>query len=171
MNIKEATQDLHTALEEVEFNVGMFKGEHSLLDRWRYLTMWKEVFSSLDPEVPEALQRCGKIRKDLDALYEHSPFAMLPMNSPEIVYDYIETIATTECMSAHIYLNYMGFLYGGQIMKKLYKNTSSMYEFDDIKGAREFIRAEYVPEEYDEEFVQEVRCAFQYHIDIAKALY
>ena len=161
--IKEATQDLHTALEEVPFNIKMFKGEQTPSERQRYLQMWQEVFTSLDPLVPESLKRVGKIKEDLSHFEGE-------LELPEIVDEYIEAIATTEYPSAHIYLNYMGFLYGGQIMKKLYPESSSLYEFNDIKSAREEVRAEHVPKDLNEDFVHEVRCAFQYHIDIAKEL-
>jgi hypothetical protein len=63
----------------------------------------------------------------------------------------------------------MGFLYGGQIMRKRYPDTSSLYDFEDLSYCRTYIRENHVFAEHDF-YVKEVSSAFRWHIEISKQL-
>lgn len=161
--IREATNDLHTELEALPFNVKMFKGEQTDEERRAYLTSNKYIFTALDPHVPPELRRLKAIEKDLKVLGGPSNFVL----GSSIDYSYYLQ-HHCENIGAHIYLNYMGFMYGGQIMKKRYPTSASMYEFDEIEAKREYIREQVC--EDTEEFVNEVRNGFHWHINISKEL-
>ena len=179
--IKEATRSLHNALEALPFNVKMFEGKHTDTERAYYLASNRIIFDILDPHVPEGFQRSSAIDKDLGRL-NHSRFgrigepAQLSMGYPPMMtmgYKmYLENIC--ENINAHIYLNYMGFMFGGQIMKKRYPDTSTLYEFDDIVEKRAYIR-ERIVEDYNapfyQQFVHEVKVGFKWHIAISKELH
>jgi heme oxygenase len=163
MNIKEATQDLHTELESVPFNQRMFSGEQTASERKSYILGWQVIFQLLDKQVPEFLQRGVHIERDLLALKD------VQGHAADAVYDYASSIRHSDNLSAHIYLNYMGFLYGGQIMRKRYPDTSSLYDFEDLSYCRTYIRENHVFAEHDF-YVKEVSSAFRWHIEISKQL-
>jgi hypothetical protein len=177
-SIKHLTADLHDALEALPFNVKMFEGNQSDMERAYYLASNRIIFDILDPHVPEGFRRSSAIDKDMAAL-DHSPYGGsmgLAMDSPPMMtmgYKmYLENIC--ENLNAHIYLNYMGFMFGGQIMKKRYPDTSTLYEFDDIVEKRAYIR-ERIVEDYNapfyQQFVHEVKVGFKWHIAISKELH
>lgn len=162
MDIKSATQDLHTELENVPFNQRMFRGKQTPLERMNYVLGWQLIFAELDLQVPEFLRRSEYINLDLANL-------KVDGQAPQAAKEYANSIKRSENTSAHIYLNYMGFLYGGQIMRKHYPETSCLYTFDDLVYARQWIRDNHV---FDEQqfYVDEVRTAFKAHIEISKQL-
>lgn len=168
MSIKEKTDDLHTELESLPFNQKMFRGEQTREERISYLASWLPIFEILDPKVPADLRRYAHIANDLDKLGGS-------LNDASIrVVDYIDYFNTKHRLNnslfdGHIYLNFMGFMYGGQIMKKRYPDSSSMYEFNNIEHWRDYIRKNYVDAE-DSWFVHEVRTGFLMHINISKDL-
>lgn len=180
--IREATQSLHDKLEAQPFNIKMFEGKHTDMERAYYLASNRIIFDILDPHVPEGFRRSSAIDKDMEFL-DHSPYgaragepAQLSMGYPPMMtmgYKmYLENIC--ENINAHIYLNYMGFMFGGQIMKKRYPDTSTLYEFDDIVEKRAYIR-ERIVEDYNapfyQQFVHEVKVGFKWHIAISKELH
>ena len=162
MDIKSATQDLHTELENVSFNQRMFRGVQKAQERKNYILGWKIIFEELDLQVPEFLRRGAYIQMDIDNLE-------VPGAPAQAALEYANSIKRSNNTSAHIYLNYMGFLYGGQIMRKHYPETSSLYTFDDLPYCRQWIRDNHVFSE-QQFFVNEVRAAFRAHIEISKQL-
>jgi hypothetical protein len=163
MDIKTATQDLHTQLESVPFNQRMFRGEQTPQERKSYILGWQVIFHALDKQVPEFLQRSEQIERDLLSLKD------LDAHAADAVYDYASYIRHSNNPSAHIYLNYMGFLYGGQIMRKRYPDTSSLYDFEDLDYCRTYIRENHVFADH-EFYVKEVSEAFRWHIEISEQL-
>ena len=164
--IKELTQDLHTELESLPFNVKMFRGDQTPTERRMYISGWLPIFKRLDPHVPEPLRRTQSLLKAQKALGHIEPPALS-------AYGYRHYLdgwhaRNNRSLNGHIYLNYMGFLFGGQIMKKRYPESSQMYEFDDVVYWREYIREHYV--DMSEEFVYEVRQGFRMHINISEEL-
>jgi hypothetical protein len=163
MSLREKTKDLHDALEALPFNVRMFKGEHTQLERQLYLSVQMMLFASLDTHMDdEGFHRISAIEKDLKNVGGFDDRAI------DITFEYVNHLVETDNINPHIYLNYMGFMYGGQIMKKRYPGTASMYEFDEIEAKRQFIREE-ICEDTDE-FVEEVREGYIAHIRISKEL-
>ena len=114
--------------------------------------------------MPDFLVRGSKIAQDLDKM------DIIGLDFPrQLVNEYVDTI-NDDNIDAHIYLNYMGFLYGGQIMKKRYPNSSSMYEFEDLVYARDWVRRQHIPEPLTDDYIDAVRSAFRYHIALSHEL-
>jgi hypothetical protein len=166
--IKEATKTLHENLELLPFNQKMFRGEQTDSERTAYLLSNLEIFELLDPYVPEDFRRASLIENDIKTL--DKPLEECP-NTTHGYCTYLEAVC--DDLRPHIYLNYMGFMFGGQIMKKRYPKASSMYEFDDIDDKRNYIRDKIV-EDYNSphwrSFVFEVKHGFKWHIGIAQEL-
>ena len=161
--IKEATQDLHTDLENLQFNQKMFRGQQTEHERKAYILCWKDIFQCLDPLVPDFLRREDKIEQDLLSL------SNIDSSHKECTKRYCEQIKNSKIPDAHIYLNYMGFLYGGQIMRKRYPSTANLYDFENLEYCRTYIRENHVWPK-NGLYVEEVRSAFRAHINMSQQL-
>tara|TARA_R110002153_G_scaffold193233_2_gene346603 strand:- start:448 stop:1038 length:591 start_codon:yes stop_codon:yes gene_type:complete len=188
MNIKEYTQDLHTQLEALPFNQRMFKGEQTDIERMAYIYANIEIFEELDWHVPFSLKRLDSLKDayavlndrlstvDISSMHSALNFINLPGISTIQAYKhYLKHVCTD--LRPHIYLNYMGFMFGGQIMKKRYPVSAGMYEFDNIDWCRSHIRESVQPQSFDTEpygypqqFVHEVKVGFRFHIAITQNL-
>jgi disulfide oxidoreductase YuzD len=62
----------------------------------------------------------------------------------------------------------MGFMYGGQIMKKKYPNSATTYEFTDIVNKRLYIRENICQDTQD--FIDEANEGYRWHIKISEEL-
>jgi len=166
-NIRNATKNLHDLLENEPFNQRMFRGEQPDYERAAYLSVHLDIFTELDKYVPEDLQRVKYIQQDLDAL---GGYIDVPQSCNHYV-GYLDNgilFPVTFDISAHIYLNYMGLLFGGQVMKKRYPKSSNIYTFVDVVASREYIRSTVVRDNI--RFINEVRNGFEWHIDISREL-
>lgn len=167
LSIKELTQDLHTELEDLPFNQKMFRGEQTPFERKSYIVSQLKIFKVLDTYVPERLRRVRALEGSIERL---RGYPAVPMCSALRYAHYMRGAYTNDIpnVNAHIYLNYMGFLYGGQIMKKRYPTSAAMYQFDDPVMWREYIRANHI--EMTDDFVSEVRTGFEMQINISREL-
>lgn len=166
--IKEQTDDLHTELESSPFNQKMYRSEQTVTERIGYLTSLWMIYNVLDDFVPDKIKRLSKVEKDLEILQggnfklsEKIPFAAMGYSV------YLEGVA--EDIFPHVYLNYMGLMYGGQIMKKRYPDfPTNVYDFDDLEESKKYIRNEVIQE--TPEFIKETRTGFKWNIIIAHEL-
>jgi len=168
--IREGTNDLHDKLEALPFNQKMFQGKLTSEERFMYLNVHREIFSVLDNYVPQQLRRVSNIEQDLNTFTT----MRLPDICPSSVYEYAGYLEFADYMptkiniNAHIYLNYMGVMFGGQIMAKQYPLSSRIYQFEDLLEGRAYIREKVCVDTND--FIGEVREGFNWHIEIATAL-
>lgn len=161
--IKEKTQALHDLLEEQPFNQRMFKGELTTTQRRAWLEAQLSIFEHLDPHVRKDLRRSDAIREDIAALGGKS--------RPSLC-DYPKVIQYADRFEGHIYLNYMGLLFGGQIMARCYPESSRLYQFEEIKGARTYIRENFQhPFENETWYQEQVSQGFRLHIATSKQLW
>lgn len=167
-SIKELTQDLHTELEALPSNQKMFRGEQTVSERKTYIASQLKIFQVLDTYVPERLRRVRALESATESLGGYSRLPTLASVAYAHYLTGAHTYGIVPNINAHIYLNYMGFLYGGQIMKKRYPTSAAMYQFDDPVMWREYIRANHI--EMNDEFVSEVRTGFKMQIAISKEL-
>ena len=70
-----------------------------------------------------------------------------------------------EDANAHIYLNYLAIMFGGQMMKKATPGPGKMYEFENMKECMESVRAI-----QKDEWADEVNKGFDFMIKIMKNL-
>ena len=163
--LKEATHDKHKEAERMPFNVKMFKGELTKEQYAKYLLSQLEIFSAIEEnfQMPhEGLKRKYAVIEDLKSLDFHQL---------EIVdngtLDYVSYLRglTQEEVNAHIYLNYLAIMFGGQMMKKNTPGAGNMYEFEDMNESASAIRAI-----QKDEWVDEVNKGFDFMIEIFKEL-
>lgn len=169
MSIREATLDLHKTLEKLPFNRAMFDGDQTKHQRAALIYSNIQIFSILDPLVPDDFRREWLLQHDfahLESLISPHQWPIKTLPATRAYTTYLTHI--TENINAHIYLNFLGFMYGGQIMKKLYPDSSSFYNFAELPSKIKYIRTNIIQD--TPEFVQETRIGFKFHHLISKEL-
>jgi len=147
------------------FNVAMFKGELTKEQYAKYLLSQLEIFSAIEEnfEMPhEGLKRKYAVIEDLKSLDFHQ---LEIVDNATLKYaDYLRGL-TQEEVNAHIYLNYLAIMFGGQMMKKMTPGEGNMYEFEDMNESAAHIRAI-----QKDEWADEVNRGFDFMIEIFKEL-
>jgi|TARA_B110000977_G_scaffold153674_1_gene195262 hypothetical protein len=162
--LKEATHNKHKEVERMPFNVKMFKGQLTNEQYGWYLRSQLGIFSALEKTFKfphEGLKREDAVLHDLMSLG---------------IYDLVCDIATREYVeylkglsqdraNAHIYLNYLAIMFGGQMMKKNTPGPGKMYDFDNMMECMQSVR-----EIQKDEWADEVNIGFDYMIKIMRNL-
>jgi heme oxygenase len=157
-SIREQTQAHHTAVEQTDFAIKMARGELTDRDYSRYLKVQHLIFLAMEMEwrLPRKdLKRAPLIVSDI----EHMDKRYIDEEAPSAVYEYVNHIVALKDerkINAHIYLNYMGMMFGGQLIKKNVPTEGKMYEFNNRSDLIKSIR------ELDIE-VNEVKNGFDWH--------
>ena len=163
--LKEATHDKHKEAERMLFNVKMFKGELTKEQYAKYLLSQLEIFSAIEEnfQMPhEGLKRKYAVIEDLKSLDFHQ---LEIVDNATLKYaEYLRGL-TQEEVNAHIYLNYLAIMFGGQMMKKQTPGDGNMYEFEDMNESAATIRAI-----QKDEWADEVNKGFEFMIEIFKEL-
>jgi len=173
MNLKEATAELHSKAEKMEFNQRMFIGTLSPLAYKRYLIQQLAIFAEIesksdDKNLPhESLNRTDAIISDIEELNEQFNMANEIVSVSKSTKDYLLHLMGTNGNSynAHVYLNYLALVYGGQMMKSKVPGSGKLYEFENIKECIESIRAI-----QNDEMANEVNIGFTHIINILDEL-
>jgi heme oxygenase len=147
------------------FNVAMFKGELTKEQYGKYLLSQLEIFSAIEEnfQMPhEGLRRKEAVMEDLKSLGIYQ-FEIVDNGTLDYV-SYLRGL-TQEEVNAHIYLNYLAIMFGGQMMKKQTPGAGNMYEFEDMNESAATIRAI-----QKDEWADEVNKGFDFMIEIFKEL-
>jgi heme oxygenase len=163
--LKEATHDKHKEAERMLFNVAMFKGELTNEQYTKYLISQLEIFSAIEEnfEMPhEGLKRKYAVIEDLKSLGVRQ--LEIPDNATLKYVDYLMGL-DQKTINAHIYLNYLAIMFGGQMMKANTPGAGNMYEFDNMMECAGTIRAI-----QSDEWADEVNKGFDFMIGIFKEL-
>jgi heme oxygenase len=164
MELKEATSELHSKAEKMEFNQRMFRGELPVEQYVRYLQQQHSIFKTIEQSftLPHPdLTRNVKIFEDLTELGTPITFSTpstLEYNS------YLSTLSNNTILP-HIYLNYLALAFGGQMMKSKIHGSGRMYDFDNMMDAVGSIRAV-----QSDDWADEVNKGFQFIINILDEL-
>jgi heme oxygenase len=163
MGLREATAELHSKAEKMEFNQRMFRGELSTEEYAKYLYQQLIIFEAIEAkQLPHpSLARVDKVKEDLLEL-KSDKIEYLPT-----AFEYSEYLSslTQEELLPHIYLNYLALAYGGQMMKTKVPGSGKMYDFENMHVSVGSIRAT-----QKDEWADEVNKGFQFIINIADEL-
>ena len=165
MDLREATAELHSKAEKMEFNQRMFRGELSTEEYVKYLYQQLSIFDSIESnELPHSsLARVDKVKEDiLELTSQLDIMNILPIT---LAYSHYISTLTQEERLPHVYLNYLALAYGGQMMKTKVPGSGKMYDFEDMQEAVGSIRAI-----QRDEWADEVNKGFQFIINIADEL-
>ena len=164
MTLKEATAELHSKAEKMTFNQRMFNGELSNDEYLNYLIQQSYIFQEIENRnLPHpSLQRLSSINEDINELGGYK-FKISKPTTDYVVY--LGDLNQSE-LNAHIYLNYLAIMFGGQMMKSKVPGSGKMYEFDgdmmELIGSVRSIQKD--------EWATEVNKGFQYIINILDEL-
>ena len=159
--LKEATHTKHKEAERMQFNVKMFKGELTNEQYAQYLTSQLAIFSIIEDnfQMPhDGLKRKYAVSKDITSLNIGRT-----IKTDEATLRYVNYLKDLdqESVNAHIYLNYLAIMFGGQMMKRMTPGDGNMYEFEDMNESAATIRAI-----QKDEWADEVNRGFDFMIDI-----
>jgi hypothetical protein len=121
----------------------MFRGELSKSEYLEYLRQQSVLFTIIESRgtLPHpALAREKSIFEDITELEKEVNSKTLHLESTKEYGVYLQSLDNTK-LNAHIYLNYLALVYGGQIMKSKVPGSGKMYEFEDKQTAITSIRA------------------------------
>ena len=168
MSLKEATAELHSQAEKMEFNQRMFKGELSEREYCKYLQNMFHIFVALESKglpTPK-LNRIHNFVTDINELNGSEGIGTLndALASTLEYFQYLNNLHP-EQLKPHIYLNYLALAYGGQMMKSKVPGSGTIYDFIDMQEAVGSIRAI-----QKDEWADEVNAGFKYIIKILDEL-
>lgn len=166
MNLKESTAELHSKAEKMEFNQKMIKGELSENEYLNYLHQQSVIFAIIEQhKLPHSnLARENKIFEDIKELESEVNSKTLHLESTKEYGNYLQSLNDEEILP-HIYLNYLGLAYGGQMMKTKVPGSGKMYDFDNMMECIGTIRAV-----QKDEWSDEVNKGFKFIINILNEL-
>ena len=165
MDLREATAELHSKAEKMEFNQRMFRGELSTEEYVKYLYQQLSIFDGIESnELPHSsLARVDKVKEDiLELTSQLDIMNILPIT---LAYSHYISTLTQEDRLPHVYLNYLALAFGGQMMKSKIHGSGRMYDFDNMMDAVGSIRAV-----QSDDWADEVNKGFQFIINILDEL-
>ena len=173
MNLKEVTANLHSKAEKMEFNQRMLTGTLSPLEYKRYLIQQLAIFSELETQpdgnsIPySGLNRTDALISDIHELNQQFNISNDIVSVSKSTKDYLLHLMGTSGNSynAHVYLNYLALVFGGQMMKSKVPGSGKLYEFENMKECIESIRAI-----QNDEMANEVNIGFTHIINILDEL-
>ena len=164
MTLKEATAELHSKAEKMEFNQRMFRGELSNDEYLNYLIQQSYIFQKIENrDLPHPnLKRLSSINEDINELGGYK----FKISKPTTDYVVYLGDLNQSSLNAHIYLNYLAIMFGGQMIKSKVPGSGKMYEFEgDMRELIGSVRAI-----QNDEMADEVNKGFQYIINILDEL-
>ena len=128
--LKEAIAERHSIAEKMPFNQKMFRGELTPAEYASYLQSQLEIFSTIEAhfQLPHSgFERSNLIQEDLDEL----DIEPKRTQAGKRYLDYLQRLSQEDA-NAHIYLNYLALLFGGQMMKTKVPGSGKMYGFEGV---------------------------------------
>lgn len=136
--LKESTAYEHKLAEETTFSQKLIFGEVSEASWLSLLANLYQIHSVIESrgliEKPEVL-RCSKLAEDLAGRATHLQFT-----KSTIDYCYHLETLSDEALWAHIYVHYLGYMFGGQFIKKKVKWSSNYLNFEDHHECVNYVR-------------------------------
>ena len=164
--LREATIHKHKEAEQMLFNIQMFKGELTEEQYLAHLNQQLAIYDAIESKgLPSpTLSRVNEVQEDIDELVAKGCTSKELTDSTKRYTTYLDTL-DSEGILPHVYINYLGIMFGGQIMKKNVPSSGKMYNFENKKEAIQAVR-----DVQKDEWADEVNKAYDYIIDIFRDL-
>ena len=167
-NLKEATSEKHSLAEKMPFNQKMIKGELNKKQYFNYLIQLRQIYSTIELHtLPNPnLNRLSPIQIDIEEL--KNSIGIINIDSVlSSTNNYVKhlTNLNSEQILAHVYLNYLAIIYGGQMIKRQVPSAGKLYDFENMQEAVSSIRVL-----QKDEWADEVNLGFDFMIEIFKEL-
>lgn len=166
LNLKDATSAKHRAAEQCAFNQRMFNGELTPGEYALYLVQIRAIFEALEerPLPHPALNRVETLATDLKELRNQGVPDSPVLASAQAYASHVRA-ADADPHLAHVYLNYLALMFGGQIIKKRVPSSGAIYAFNDAREAMAAIRSV-----QQDAWADEVNRGFDFHIAMYEEL-
>ncbi|MFZ1612385.1 MAG: biliverdin-producing heme oxygenase [Chitinophagales bacterium] len=160
--LKEATSIKHRQAEKMPFNMRMIEGLLSKEEYVLYLNQQLQIFKAMENRgVPhDSLKRAERIEQDIAELNAQKIYSDTILNSTQEYVNYLNALSDEELL-AHIYLNYLALMFGGQITKKSVPSTGKMYDFENMQEGMMSVR-----KVQKDEWADEVNKGFDFNIQL-----
>jgi len=169
--LREAVQHIHDAAEHTALSQMLIQGDFSAAEFVVYLSNMQIIYSKLEScgiITHEPLKRSRLILADIKNNQQllSDDHALIPILST--VHDYADYIGklSTDQLWAHVYVHYLGDLYGGQIIAKALPYSCAYLEFHDRPSCISHVRSN-----IDNCDPQQAIVAFEWVIKIYEELY
>lgn len=145
LSLKDAVKHVHDAAEQTALSQMLVAGDFTAHEFVTYLSNMQIIYSKLESRnviTHEPLMRSKLMLADIAAnqalLADH---ALIPTLSTVYEYaDYIELLSKDQVW-AHVYVHYLGDLYGGQIIAKQMPYACSYLAFDNRIECIDYVRS------------------------------
>lgn len=141
MNLKEYTNTEHRHIESLPLTQSLINGSININVYRRYLTQRFVIFQSLELKLtlPGDLLRRYWVLQDISNLMAES----VPQPLLDSTKEYVARIESTDndTLMGDIYVNYLGELYGGQLIKKALPYSSLHLDFNTPKESIAYVRS------------------------------
>ena len=165
MDLREAVRDNHQAAEKTRWSQMMISGDMRIEQYAAILYNMQPIYTELERTglitKPEVL-RARLVQQDLDALggTQHG------LTLSTVYYTrYLETL-DDRARWAHIYVHYLGNMYGGQMIGRRLPGPHTHLIFDDLRGCIAYVR-----ENLTDVSQQEANTAFIWTMKVYDELY
>jgi len=165
MDLREAVRDNHQAAEKTRWSQMMISGDMRIEQYAAMLYNMQPIYTELERTglitKPEVL-RARLVQQDLDALggTQHG------LTLSTVYYTrYLETL-DDRARWAHIYVHYLGNMYGGQMIGRRLPGPHTHLIFDDLRGCIAYVR-----ENLTDVSQQEANTAFIWTMKVYDELY
>ncbi len=141
MNLKEYTAQEHRSIESLPLTQSLIVGSVDIDTYRRYLTQRFVIFQTIELklELPGNLMRRYWVLQDISNLMGSSS----PQELLDSTKEYVARLEQTDnkTLFGDVYVNYLGELYGGQMIKKALPYSSLHLDFENPNDAITFIRS------------------------------
>jgi heme oxygenase len=138
--LKEVTRAVHDEAEHSEWGKLLVNGNITKAQYVHYLFNLLEIHQAIESRgvitKPEVL-RVKTIINDIEAT--DSTISPVTLDSTWKYVDHLNKLPDDQ-LWGHIYCHYLGYMYGGQIIKKAVPFSTTMLDFDDRQGCVAYIR-------------------------------
>jgi heme oxygenase len=166
LSLKEATAEKHRLAERTAFNARMFRGLLPAQDYVNYLVQIRAIFAEIErtPLPHSGLARLAAVEADIQELLDQG---LVPGGLVGATRAYVARLAQASDADrmAHVYLNYLALMFGGQVMKANVPSTGRLYDFEDMPAALRAVRAV-----QRDEWADEVNAGFDHLIGLFEEL-
>ena len=182
LDIREATKEHHRQAEQQQFVKTLMSGEihprlyatflYNLSHCYAALEKWSQYQGLLD-SLP-GIARAAKLAHDCQDLWVRiSPQPEITDSTKKYI-EHIDSIRREPAkLFAHVYVRYLGDLYGGQMIKTKTPGVNTYLEFDNAKELIQTIREtinSYIKTDADD-VIAEAKICFEYATELFKEMH
>ena len=159
---------MHDEVEKMPFSLSLFKGELTDTQSIAYMTNHWFIFQAMERTIfrslpHPSLPRCDKIQDCVEAMGAQITGDVMCTATSKYINYIIGCEDDKKKWSSHVYLNYMAWLMGGQLLSEANPDMEWMFHFSDTTAAIASIRKLEI--DWDQ-----VHQGFVYHRDMLKEL-